>query len=117
MRRKIFNNSGIKLKKGQAVHVDKIGTIKGVNTSKFKKGDILILDPDKPGTLKAKQNMKADAWTAGLMFLGHILMICFWDYYENSVPYNIMLIIFALAAWFFSGRVIIHKIEKDAKNN
>lgn len=59
-----------------------------------------------------KQNMKADAITAGLMFAGHFTMIYFWDGFATNVPYNIMMAIFALTAWFFMGRVIIYKLKK-----
>ncbi len=60
-----------------------------------------------------KQNMKADAWTAGAMFLGNFIMLGFRDHFENNVPYNIMLCIFAITAWLFLGKVLIYKIKND----
>ena len=60
-----------------------------------------------------KQNMIADIIAAGVMFLGRFTMLYFWEGFAVNMSYNIILFIFAFAAWFFLGRVLIYKIKND----
>lgn len=109
MKRKIHNNTGLAIKEGRPLHVDGC-RIKDVDTSKFKEGDKLYLSVDKP---RKKQNMIADIIAAGVMLLGQFTMLYFWEGFAANMSYNIILFIFAFAAWFFLGRVLIYKIKND----
>lgn len=96
-----------------------IGKVRGIDTSGFKKGDRLILDENIPGHFKVLKkdikyhNMIADTISSGAFLLIHIIMIYFADDISNPLVYDIILTIFAMAGYFFLGRVLIYKIKND----